>query len=137
MKKTLGALIAQTRKEKGMTQLELAEKMGVTDKAVSKWERDLSCPDIQSLPLLAQVLDLSLEELMQGEEKPRPAPKEAGALVSTILRGVALAMGAATAAMGAATAVLSFLEALPPKDGLALLGLGLACLAADALGKGD
>ena len=130
MKKTLGALIAKTRKEKGMTQLELAEKMGVTDKAVSKWERDLSCPDIQSLPLLAQVLDLSLEELMQGEEKSRPAPKEAGALVSTILRGVALAMGAATA-------VLSFLEALPPKDGLALLGLGLACLAADALGKGD
>ena len=129
MKKTLGALIAQTRKEKGMTQLELAEKMGVTDKAVSKWERDLSCPDIQSLPLLAQVLDLSLEELMQGEEKSRPAPKEAGALVSTILRGVALAMGAATA-------VLSFLDALPPKDGLALLGLGLACLPPTPWGKG-
>ena len=64
MKKTLGALIAQTRKEKGMTQLELAEKLGVTDKAVSKWERELSCPDIQSLPTLAEALGLSLEELM-------------------------------------------------------------------------
>ncbi len=42
MKKTMGALIAQLRKEKGMTQLELAQQMGVTDKAVSKWERDLS-----------------------------------------------------------------------------------------------
>lgn len=42
MKKTLGMLISETRKQKGMTQLELAEKMGVTDKAVSKWERDLS-----------------------------------------------------------------------------------------------
>ena len=39
MKKTLGVIIAEHRKEKGMTQLELAEKMGVTDKAVSKWER--------------------------------------------------------------------------------------------------
>ena len=66
MKQTLGALIARTRKEKGMTQLELAEKMGVTDKAVSKWERDLSCPDVSSLPTLAQVLGLSLEELMQN-----------------------------------------------------------------------
>ena len=42
MKKTLGALIAQLRKQKGMTQLELAQQMGVTDKAVSKWEREVS-----------------------------------------------------------------------------------------------
>lgn len=42
MKKTLGMLISKTRKQKGMTQLELAEKMGVTDKAVSKWEREVS-----------------------------------------------------------------------------------------------
>lgn len=66
MKKTLGTLISEARKQKGMTQLELSQKMGVTDKAVSKWERDLSCPDIHSLPLLAEALDLSLEELMQG-----------------------------------------------------------------------
>ena len=41
-KQTLGMIISSLRKEKGMTQLELAEKMRVTDKAVSKWERDLS-----------------------------------------------------------------------------------------------
>lgn len=56
MKKTLGMMIAELRKEHGMTQLELAEKMGVTDKAVSKWERDLSCPDINSIPTLAEAL---------------------------------------------------------------------------------
>ena len=42
-------MIAELRKQQGMTQMELAGKMGVTDKAVSKWERDLSCPDINSL----------------------------------------------------------------------------------------
>ena len=65
MKKTLGMIIAELRKEQGMTQLELAEKMGVTDKAVSKWERDLSCPDINSLPNLAALLGVSVDELMQ------------------------------------------------------------------------
>ena len=65
MEKTLGTRIAELRKQQGMTQLELAEKMGVTDKAVSKWERDLSCPDIHSLPNLAEVLGVGVEDLMQ------------------------------------------------------------------------
>ena len=126
MKQTLGALIARTRKEKGMTQLELAEKMGVTDKAVSKWERDLSCPDVSSLPTLAQVLGLSLEELMQGKsETPAPENKVA-ALVGVILKGVALAMGVAVA-------MLSALGAITPQQAMPLLGLGLACLAVQAL----
>lgn len=58
-------MITELRKEQGMTQLQLAEKMGVTDKAVSKWERDLSCPDINSLPNLAAIFDISIDELMQ------------------------------------------------------------------------
>ena len=58
---TMGTMIAALRKEKGMTQLELAKELGVTDKAVSKWERDLSCPDISSIPKLAQVLGVSVE----------------------------------------------------------------------------
>lgn len=57
-------MIAELRKQHGMTQLELTEKMGVTDKAVSKWERDLSCPDIQSIPKLAETLNVSVEELI-------------------------------------------------------------------------
>ena len=56
---TMGSMIASLRKEKGLTQLELAQMMNVTDKAVSKWERDLSCPDIASLPKLAEILGRS------------------------------------------------------------------------------
>ena len=65
-KQTFGMMIAGLRKERGMTQLELAEKMGVTDKAVSKWERDLSFPDVSSLPRLAEIFEISVDELMQG-----------------------------------------------------------------------
>ena len=56
---TMGAMVAALRKEKGMTQADLAARMGVTDKAVSKWERDLSLPDVHSIPKLAQVLGIS------------------------------------------------------------------------------
>ncbi len=128
MKKSLGALIAEARRKKGMTQLELAEKMGVTDKAVSKWERDLSCPDVNSLPQLAEVLGLSIEELLQGKNEKQPADSKVGELLDTILKAIALAMGVAVAA-------LSALDALSSAQALPLLGLGLASLAISALRK--
>ena len=59
-KRTFGTMIVALRKEQGMTQLELAEKMGVTDKAVSKWERDLSFPDVNSIPKLAEIFNVSI-----------------------------------------------------------------------------
>ena len=67
--KSIGETIANLRKQKGMTQSELAEKMNVTDKAVSKWERDLSCPDINTISKLADVLDVSVEELLKTKNK--------------------------------------------------------------------
>ena len=69
--KTLGMMISSLRKETGMTQLELAEKMGVTDKAVSKWERDLSCPDVNAIPKLADILGVSVDELMRNRLEPQ------------------------------------------------------------------
>ena len=94
--RTLGAMIAALRKEKGMTQLDLAQQLGVTDKAVSKWERDLSCPDVHSLPKLAEVLGVTVDELMrtkidpvQGEKKPWLR------ILDMILKALPLAMGIA------------------------------------------
>lgn len=63
----MGAFIAQVRKERGLTQLELAQKINVTDKAVSKWERGVGFPDIKIIEALAKALGVSVSELMNGE----------------------------------------------------------------------
>ena len=72
---TLGMMISALRKEKGMTQLDLAEKVGVTDKAVSKWERDLSFPDINSIPKLAEIFEVSVDELMQVNSETKDSSR--------------------------------------------------------------
>ena len=66
-KETLGAFVCELRKEKQMTQKEMAEKLGITDKAISKWERGLSYPDISMLEPIAELLDVSVMELLQGQ----------------------------------------------------------------------
>ena len=65
--KILGNYIAARRKELGMTQANLAEKIHVTDKAVSRWERSVGLPDIENLEALAKALEVSLVSLMQGK----------------------------------------------------------------------
>lgn len=121
MKKTLGMMIAELRKERGLTQMELAEKMGVTDKAVSKWERDLSCPDINSLPNLADVLGVSVDELMQikqAAETPKQSVKE---IVNLILKAIPVAMGVAVL-------ILSIMGEVDMQNGFIMLGIGMFCM---------
>ena len=64
---TIGKLIAELRKEKGMTQKELAEKLNITDRAVSKWEREICCPDISLLEDLSKILDIPIHNLISGK----------------------------------------------------------------------
>lgn len=118
MKKTLGIMIAELRKEQGMTQMDLAEKMGVTDKAVSKWERDLSCPDINSLPTLAELLGVSVDELMQLKRKAETSTKSINEIVGLVCNALAVAMGIAVT-------VLSILNSLDVESGIMMLGIGL------------
>lgn len=68
-KHKIGDTISQLRKEKGWTQAELASKLLVSDKAVSKWESNKGEPSIEFLPILAQLFDVSLDYLMTGKEK--------------------------------------------------------------------
>ncbi len=72
MEMTIGKRIAQLRKEKGLTQEDLAGMMEVSAQAVSKWENDQTCPDITSLPKLAKILGVSVDELLSGKEENAP-----------------------------------------------------------------
>ena len=130
-KKTLGMMISSLRKENGMTQLELAEKMGVTDKAVSKWERDLSCPDVNTIPKLAEIFNISVDELMQVKADSQSADKK------DITPMVHLSMKAVALAMGIGVVVLSVLNELDTNSGMGMLGIGLACLAISSFTKND
>ena len=68
MDMTIGKRIAHLRKEKGLTQEELAGHMGISPQAVSKWENDQTCPDISALPKLARLFGVTVDELLEGKE---------------------------------------------------------------------
>lgn len=72
----MGPFISELRKEKNLTQRELADQLGVTDKAVSKWERGLSYPDISLLSKLARIFGITTDELLNGEKADLAAPAE-------------------------------------------------------------
>ena len=129
-KETFGNMVAALRKEKGMTQLELAEKMGVTDKAVSKWERDLSFPDVSSIPKLAEILGVTVDELMQvkAESKEEPLKKKIDEIVDVAFKGVAFAMGIAVV-------VLSIMKQIEMESAITMLGIGLTSLAITSFPK--
>lgn len=123
---TMGEIIAARRKELSMTQKELAAKLNVTDKAVSKWERGLAFPDINSIPQLAEVLGVSVVELMDSQTQEK---EEASPMKHTLKETVDLILRVVPLAMGVAVAVLSAMKSLDVNAGLSMLGLGLFCLA--------
>ncbi len=63
-----GSFIKEKRKEKGLTQKEVADRLNITDRAVSKWERGICAPDIALLEPLSKILDVSISDLISGEE---------------------------------------------------------------------
>ena len=63
----IGRLISKLRKEKGFTQKELADRMHISDRTISKWERGQGCPDISLLPELSACLGVNIENMLDGE----------------------------------------------------------------------
>lgn len=128
MKQTMGEKITELRKAKGMTQKDLAEQMKVTDKAVSKWERNLSCPDINSLPKLAEILGISVDELLQVSKEQKQEKTEWEKILEIVFKAVPLAMGVAVV-------VTSMMGALEFDSAISMLGIGVVCLAIAMLKK--
>lgn len=79
MAKSMGSFIAVLRTAAGMTQRELADKLNVSDKTVSRWERDINAPDLSLLPILADLFGITCDELLRGErtsaQRPPPTRK--------------------------------------------------------------
>lgn len=68
-RKSIGQFISALRKANGMTQKQLAEKLNVSDKAVSRWERDESAPDLSLIPVIAEIFGVTSDEILRGERK--------------------------------------------------------------------
>ena len=133
--KTFKDVITKLRKEKGLTQLELAKKLNITDKAVSKWERGISYPDISSISLLAKALDTDTSYLIdlcekEGKINPYSKKEDANKLMILIFNAIALAMGISVA-------VLIILNQIKTKNAILLLGIGLFSLSISLLIKNN
>lgn len=82
---SIGNKIAESRKQLGLTQDALAQKLGVTNQAVSKWESDQSCPDIQLLPQIADIFGLTIDELLGREPDPEKVKAEYEAIFGAVV----------------------------------------------------
>ena len=121
-KQTLGQKIAELRKAKNMTQLELANQLNITDKAVSKWERDISCPDINTFPKLAELLGVSVDELLKVNNAISEN-KETKDIVDLVLKAVPLGLGIGVA-------ILASFNQLQWNEAVSLLAIAVVALSA-------
>ena len=120
--------IIRLRKKNGWSQEELADKMNISRQAVSKWERDLSFSDISSIPKLAEIFEVSVDELIQvkTETKENIGKNKVDVIVDTALKGIGVAMGIAVT-------VLSVLGVLETNSVFVMLGIGLASVSISLL----
>lgn len=121
---TLGSAITALRKQKGMTQQELADYMGVSDKAVSKWERDQSLPDIYALAKMAHLFGVTVDQLLGTEPKPTPqeARRERRSAILTVCRLTVLAASITLL-------LLTAMGQLPTQTIAVMMGLSLFSIA--------
>ena len=121
-KQTLGQKIAELRKAKNMTQLELASQLNITDKAVSKWERDISCPDINTFPKLVEILGVSVDELLQASTANKEEPGESKLTIDLVLKVIPLALSIGVT-------VLTAIDQIYWEDAVSLLGIAVLAIA--------
>lgn len=124
MKKSLGSILSELRKQNNMTQADLAEKMCVTDKAVSKWERDISCPNIETIQKLADFFNIPVNELLSAKSSSENIKEKN--IITLIFNAVALAMGISVL-------VLMIMDSIDIKNAVIMLAAGLCAFSINLL----
>lgn len=125
--KTFSDVMVELRKKQNLTQQDIANKLHITDKAVSKWERGLSYPDITSISKLASILGVDssyLIDLCKSEDNPysnNDKKEKIKKLIQLILKAIGLAMGISVT-------VLNLMEQLSVRDSIIMISLGLTAL---------
>ena len=122
IKSQIGANIAERRKAAGMTQAGLAEKLNYSDKAISKWERGESVPDVLTMMSLSQLFGVTVDDLLQdpakvqipkADEKPRASRRVIQALCFTLVWFIALFVYVILTALHISHSWVSFVYAVP------------------------
>ena len=124
MNSNIGEKIKQKRKEENMTQQELAKKLNITDKAVSKWERNLSYPDISIIPLLCEILDMDTNDFLGLEQKKLDFKNLNKSDFSEMINLTAKCVGLA---LGIGVLVLNILKEISANDSIILLSIAIIC----------
>lgn len=134
-KKTIGAFIAALRKANGLTQRQLAEKLNVSDKAVSRWERDECAPDLSLIPVIAEIFGVTSDEILRGQRRDpdaSPTPykeQKTEKQVQNILKK-AVTQFRMESAVSIAVSVIGLIAAIISNFGFlrAYIGFGVACV---------
>ena len=135
--RNMGKTILRLRKEKNMTQKELADRLQITHNAVSKWERGLSCPDIFVLPELAEILEVSVDELLTGDTKADKWQHFKELNAADVKEMAGLLCRCVSLALSIGGLVIYLIGKLDLADFCVLLCTAIILLGIDSMGRGN
>lgn len=119
--KSMGEFISKLREEKGLTEKELGEKLGITEKNISEWEKNVSVPDASDISKLAEFFGVSSEEFTNSKTSSNPVIKKINYIIDIVLRAIPVAMGAALI-------VTTTMGQIDLKSGFMMLGISVASI---------
>ena len=119
--KSMGEFISKLREEKGLTEKELGEKLGITEKNISEWEKNVSVPDASAISKLSEFFGVSSEEFTNSKASSNPAIKKINYIIDIVLRAVPVAMGAALI-------VTTTMGQIDLKSGFMMLGISVVSI---------
>lgn len=119
--KSMGEIISKLREEKGITKKELGEKLGVTEKDISDWEKNVLTPDADVISKLSEFFEVSSEEFASSKTSSDVRSNKINYIIDIVLRAIPIAMGASLI-------VSTILSQIDLKSGFMMLGLSVVSM---------